>query len=93
MNKQQLVAKMAEESGLSKKDAELGLNAFMKVVSDSLVEGDKVQLIGFGTFETRVRVAREGRNPRNPQEKIQIPEKIAPAFKAGKQLKDRVNNK
>ena len=91
MNKQQLVAKMVEESGLSKKDAELGLNAFVKVVSDALAEGDKVQLIGFGTFETRQRAAREGRNPRNPKEVLHIAAKICPAFKAGKQLKDKVN--
>ncbi len=91
MNKQQLVAKMVEESGLSKKEVELGLNAFVKVVSDTLAEGGKVQLIGFGTFETRQRAAREGRNPRNPQEVLHIPAKISPAFKAGKQLKDKVN--
>lgn len=91
MNKQQLVAKMVEESELSKKEAELGLNAFVKVVSDALAEGEKVQLIGFGTFETRQRAAREGRNPRNPKEVLHIAAKISPAFKAGKQLKDKVN--
>lgn len=91
MNKAELVAKMAEYSGLTKKDAESGLNAFMKSVEEALVEGDKVQLVGFGTFETRERAARQGRNPRNPEQVIEIPASKAPVFKAGKGLKDTVN--
>ncbi|CAH2215120.1 MULTISPECIES: HU family DNA-binding protein [Tepidibacter] len=91
MNKAELVAKMAEYSGLTKKDAEAGLNAFMKSVEEALVEGDKVQLVGFGTFETRERAARQGRNPRNPEQVIEIPASKAPVFKAGKGLKDTVN--
>lgn len=91
MNKAELVAKMAEKSGLSKKDAELALNGFMKSVEEALVGGDKVQLVGFGTFETRQRAERQGRNPRNPEEVINIPASKAPVFKAGKGLKDVVN--
>jgi DNA-binding protein HU-beta len=93
MNKQQLVSAMSEKSQLSKKDAEAALNAFMATVQEALVAGDKVQLVGFGTFETRERAARTGRNPRNPEEVINIPASIAPSWKAGKQVKDAVNNK
>ena len=91
MNKAELVTKMTEKSGLSKKDAELALNAFMKSVEEALVEGDKVQLVGFGTFETRDRAERQGRNPRNPEEVIHIPASKAPVFKAGKSLKEVIN--
>lgn len=91
MNKAELITKMAQESGLSKKITEIALNSFMEVVKDTLVSGDKVQLVGFGTFEVRDRKAREGRNPRNPEEVIHIPASKAPVFKAGKQLKDAVN--
>lgn len=91
MNKAELITKMAQESGLSKKTTEIALNSFMEVVKDTLVSGDKVQLVGFGTFEVRDRKAREGRNPRNPEEVIHIPASKAPVFKAGKQLKDAVN--
>ncbi len=91
MNKAELVASIAEESKLTKKDAEIALNAFMDVVEKTLAEGDKVQLVGFGTFEVRDRKAREGRNPRNPEEVIQIPASKAPVFKAGKGLKEAVN--
>lgn len=91
MNKAELVAKMAEKSGLSKKDAELALNGFVKSVEEALAGGDKVQLVGFGTFEVRERAARQGRNPRNPEEVIHIPASKAPVFKAGKGLKDVVN--
>jgi DNA-binding protein HU-beta len=90
MNKTELVTAIAEKSGLTKKDAEAGLNAFMASVEEALVAGDKVQLVGFGTFETRERAARQGRNPRNPEEVIEIPASKAPAFKAGKGLKDAV---
>lgn len=91
MNKSELITSMAEKSGLTKKDAESALNAFMKSVEESLVEEEKVQLVGFGTFEVRQRKAREGRNPRNPKEKIMIPASKAPVFKAGKTLKESVN--
>lgn len=93
MNKAELITSMSEKSGLTKKDAEGALNAFIKSVEEALVEEEKVQLVGFGTFEVRERKAREGRNPRNPQEKIQIPASKAPVFKAGKTLKETVNNK
>jgi len=91
MNKAQLVASMAEKSGLTKKDAAAALNAFMKSVEESLVAGDKVSLVGFGTFDVRERKARQGRNPRNPEQIIEIPASKAPVFKAGKALKDMVN--
>lgn len=91
MNKSELVTSMAEKSNLTKKDAEIALNAFMKSVEEALVKGEKVQLVGFGTFEVRERKAREGRNPRNPKEVIKIPASSAPVFKAGKTLKEAVN--
>ena len=91
MNKAELVAKMAEKSGMTKKDTEVALNSFMVSVEESLVAGEKVQLVGFGTFETRDRAAREGRNPRDPEKKIKIPASKAPVFKAGKGLKEKVN--
>lgn len=91
MNKAELVTSMAEKSGLTKKDAEAALNAFMKSVEESLVSGEKVQLVGFGTFDVRERKARKGRNPRNPEQVIDIPASKAPVFKAGKALKDIVN--
>ena len=73
MNKAELVSKMAEKSGLTKKEAEAALNAFMSSVQDALVNNEKVQLVGFGTFETRERAARQGRNPRDPEQVIDIP--------------------
>ncbi len=91
MNKAELVASMAEKSGLTKKDAELALNAFMKSVEDELANNGKVQLVGFGTFDVRERKERTGRNPRNPKETINIPASKAPVFKAGKALKETVN--
>lgn len=91
MNKAELVSKMAEKSGLTKKEAEVALNAFMSSVQDALVNNEKVQLVGFGTFETRERVARQGRNPRDPEQVIDIPASKAPVFKAGKGLKDIIN--
>ena len=93
MNKAELITSMAEKSQLTKKDAESALKAFIDSVQEALENGDKVQLIGFGTFETRERAAREGRNPRNPQEVIKIPASNAPVFKAGKGLKEVVNQK
>ncbi|MDD7732726.1 MAG: HU family DNA-binding protein [Firmicutes bacterium] len=91
MNKSELIANIAEKSNLSKADATRALDAFLETVRESLVKGEKVQLVGFGTFETRQRKAREGRNPRNPEETIKIPASTAPVFKAGKNLKDAVN--
>ena len=91
MNKAELVSKMAEKSGLTKKEAEAALNAFMSSVQDALVNNEKVQLVGFGTFETRERAARQGRNPRDPEQVIDIPASKAPVFKAGKGLKDIKN--
>ncbi len=92
MNKTELIAAVAQKSDLTKKDAEKAVKAVFEAISDSLTQGDKVQIIGFGTFEVRQRKAREGCNPRN-NEPIQIEASKTPAFKAGKQLKDLVNNK
>ncbi len=91
MNKAELINSMSQKSGLTKKEAESALNAFIKSVEEALKDSDKVQLVGFGTFETRERAARQGRNPRNPEEVIDIPSSIAPVFKAGKSLKDLIN--
>lgn len=91
MNKNELIASMAEFSGLTKKDSEAALNAFMKSVQTELKSGGKVQLVGFGTFEVRQRKERVGRNPQDPKKTIKIPASKAPVFKAGKSLKDEVN--
>lgn len=91
MNKQELIASIADKSGLTKKDSENALNAFVDTVQEALADGERVQLVGFGTFEVRHRKAREGRNPRNPEEVIQIPASKAPVFRAGKGFKDIVN--
>ena len=91
MNKSELLASMAEKSQLTKAESERALNAFLKTVEEALVKGEKVQLVGFGTFEARERKAREGRNPRNPEQVIKIPKSKAPVFKAGKSLKESVN--
>lgn len=90
MNKTELVAAMAEKSGLSKKDCAAALDAFTGVVEDALKAGDKVSLVGFGSFEAKVRLEREGRNPRT-LETVKIPACKTPAFKAGKALKDALN--
>ncbi len=92
MNKSELIAAMAAKTGETKKDAEAALNAFVSVVTESLVKGDKVQLVGFGSFEVRKRAARKGRNPQTKEE-IKIPASKAPVFKAGKALKELVNKK
>ena len=92
MNKSDLIAAIAAKTGSTKKDAEATLNAFVDVVTDSLVKGDKVQLVGFGSFEVRKRAARKGRNPQTKEE-IKIPASKAPVFKAGKALKDLVNKR
>ncbi len=92
MNKSDLIAAIAAKTGETKKDAEATLNAFIDVVTETLVKGDKVQLVGFGSFEVRKRAARKGRNPQTKEE-IKIPASKAPVFKAGKALKDLVNKK
>ena len=92
MNKSDLVAAIAAKTGDTKKNAEETLNAFVSVVTDALVKGDKVQLVGFGSFEVRKRAARKGRNPQTKAE-IKIPASKAPVFKAGKALKELVNKK
>ncbi len=90
MNKTELVAAVAEKTGLSKKDSEKAVSAAFDAITSALVAGDKVQLVGFGAFEVREREARVGRNPRT-KETIEIAASRAPAFKAGKALKDAVN--
>ncbi len=90
MNRSDLVAKIAEKSELSKKDAEKAVGAFIETVTEALASGDKVQLIGFGSFEVRERKERSGRDPRSGKA-ITIPACSSPAFKAGKALKDAVN--
>ena len=89
MNKTELIAAIADKAGLSKKDAEAALNAFTEIVGKTLKKGDKVQLVGFGTFEVTKRAARTGINPRTG-ETIKIKASKAPKFKAGKALKDLV---
>ena len=90
MNKAELVKTMADETQLTQKDVESVLNSFVNVVSNALSKKDKVQLIGFGTFETRKRSARTGRNPQTGEE-IKIKASTIPAFKPGKALKEKVN--
>jgi len=92
MNKAELVAAVAAKTGDTKKAAEASVNAFVQVVTETLKKGGKVQLVGFGSFEVRKRAARKGRNPQTKQE-IKIPASKAPVFKAGKALKNTVNNK
>ena len=90
MNKAELIAAIAAKTGETKKGAEAAVNALVDVVTEALVKGDKVQLVGFGSFEVRKRAARKGRNPQTKEE-IKIPASKAPVFKAGKALKDVVN--
>ncbi|MDR1558357.1 MAG: HU family DNA-binding protein [Clostridiales bacterium] len=92
MNKTELIAAIAAKSELSKKDSEKALRAFEDAVTEELVAGGKVQLVGFGTFDVAQRAAREGRNPRT-KEVMPIPASKAPRFKVGKALKDAVNGK
>lgn len=92
MTKTDLVNAIAEKTEFSKKDSEKALNAVITSITDSLVSGEKVQLIGFGTFEVRDRKAKEAINP-STKEKIKVPAKKAPVFKAGKALKDAVDAK
>ena len=91
MNKTELVAAIAEKTGLTKKDAEGAVKAFTDTVAEQLKAGDKIQLVGFGTFEVAERAARTGKNPQTG-EAINIPASKAPKFKAGKALKDTVNS-
>ena len=90
MNKAELVAVMAEKAEISKKDAERALKAFTEVVAEEMKKGEKIQLVGFGTFEVSTRAARTGRNPQTGKE-MTIPASKAPRFKAGKALKDMIN--
>lgn len=90
MNKTELVAAMAKDTNLSKKDVEAVLKSFIDVVTDELKKGEKIQLVGFGTFEVSTRAAREGRNPQTGKT-MNIAACKAPKFKAGKALKDAVN--
>ena len=90
MNKTELIAAIAEQAEISKKDAEKALKAFVDVVTEQLKEGEKVQLVGFGTYEVSERAAREGRNPQTGKT-MKIAACKAPKFKAGKALKDAVN--
>ena len=89
MNKVELIAAVAAKAGLSKKDAEKALNAALESIAAALQAEEKVQLVGFGSFETKTREARVGRNPKTGEE-IQIPASKLPVFKAGKALKDQV---
>lgn len=90
MNKAELITAMASKADLSKKDVEAALKAFIDVVTDELKNGEKIQLVGFGTFDTSERAAREGRNPQTG-EPMQIAASKAPRFKPGKALKDAIN--
>lgn len=90
MNKTELISSVAEKAEFTKKDAEKAVNAIFQSIEEALAKGDKVQLVGFGTFEVRKRASRTGRNPRTGEE-INIPEMLVPAFKPGKALKDAVN--
>lgn len=88
MNKTELIAEVSNKTGLSRKDAEKAVNAAVEVITETLAAGGKVQLVGFGTFETKRREARMGRNPKT-RESIEIPAATVPVFKAGKALRDQ----
>ena len=90
MNKAELIAAAAEKTGLSKKDTEATLTAALDVITEALSQSEKVQLVGFGSFEVKARAARIGRNPRTKQQ-IEIPASKTPVFKPGKALKDTVS--
>ena len=92
MNKTELIAEVAKKCGMSKKDAEKAINAFVDVVTESLANGDKIQIVGFGCFEVRERPARKGRNPMTG-EAIDIDATRSVAFKPGKSIKDAMDNK
>ena len=91
MNKTELILSISEKAGLSRKDAEKALNAAVETITEALAREEKVQIVGFGSFETKFRPERLGRNPRTKEDVI-IPASKAPAFKAGKALKDAVNH-
>ncbi len=91
MNKTELILSISEKAGLSRKDAEKALNAAVEAITEALAREEKVQIVGFGSFETKFRPERLGRNPRT-KEDVVIPASKAPAFKAGKALKDAVNH-
>ena len=91
MNKTQLIDVVAKATDLKKKDAEAAVAATLDAIVEALVAGDKVQIIGFGSFEIKERAAREGRNPKNPTETIQIPASKAVGFSASKVLKEKIN--
>ena len=93
MNKTELIAAITEKSGFTKKDAEKALNAVVDVITEALVKGEKVQIVGFGSFEVKDRPERVARNPQAPEQEITIPASKAPVFKAGKSLRDSVNGK
>lgn len=90
MNKNELITAVAEKAGISKKDSESAVNAVVSAITDALKKGDKVQIVGFGSFEVKGRAARTGRNP-STGEPVEIPASKAPVFKAGKDLKAAVN--
>ena len=90
MSKEELVKSMAEKSGLTKKDSEKALNVLLECIQEALSKGDKVQLVGFGSFEVKERAERKGRNPQTGEE-ILIPASVVPVFKAGKVLKEAVS--
>jgi DNA-binding protein HU-beta len=92
MNKAELITAMAERAEISKKDAEMALKSFVEVTTEALTNNEKIQLVGFGTFEVSERAARTGRNPKTG-ESMEIPASKAPKFKAGKALKDAVNGR
>ena len=90
MTKTELISAVAEKTGVSKKDTEKTVNAVLDTISETLAKGDKIAFVGFGTFETRKRAAKTGKNPRTG-ETLSIPASTIPAFKAGKTLKEAVN--
>jgi integration host factor subunit beta len=92
MTKAELVEKVAEKIGLTKKQTELVVNSVLESITNSLSKGNKVELRGFGSFRVRRRNSREGRNPKSG-EKVQVPPKLVPFFKAGKELREMANNK
>ena len=90
MNKTELIAAVAEKTGLSKKDSDAAVNAVLNTITETLKADEKIQLVGFGSFEVKKRAARIGRNPKT-KESIEIPASVVPVFKAGKALKDSVS--
>ena len=92
MNKTELIAAITEKTGFTKKDAEKALNSVVDVITESLVNGEKVQIVGFGSFEVKARPERVARTPQAPDQEITTPASKAPVFKAGKSLKEAVNN-